>query len=116
MQTLMRHGLDVRTEANWPRSGGAFSCARNAERVGVGAAPKMSRRALVVTSNLDIYRTANILVEQHGTEAPIHAAMKADAMLEKGDLDGQRGRLRILAAVNELLDTRPGEALGRRPC
>ena len=44
---------------------------------------------------LDIYRSANILVKQHGTEAPIHAPMKADAMLEKGDLDGQRVWLRI---------------------
>jgi len=37
---------------------------------------------------LDIYRAANLLVKQHGPDAPIHAAMRADAMLEKGDLDG----------------------------
>ncbi len=38
--------------------------------------------------DLDIYRTANILVKQHGEDAPIEAAMRADAMLEKGDLEG----------------------------
>ncbi len=35
--------------------------------------------------------------------------MKAAAMLDTGDLDGQRVWIRILAAVNELLDTRPGD-------
>ena len=37
---------------------------------------------------INIYRTANLLVERHGAEASIHAAMSADAMLEKGGLDG----------------------------
>ena len=36
----------------------------------------------------DIYRSANLLVKRHGEDAPIHAAMWADAMLEKDDLDG----------------------------
>ena len=38
--------------------------------------------------DLDIYRSAQVLVKQHGQDAPIHAAMRADAMLEHGDLDG----------------------------
>ncbi len=38
--------------------------------------------------DLDIYRSANVLVKRHGQDAPIKAAMRADAMLEKGDLDG----------------------------
>ncbi len=38
--------------------------------------------------DLDIYRSANVLVKRHGKDAPIHAAMRADAMLEAGDLDG----------------------------
>ena len=61
-----------------------------------------------MTSDLDIYRSANLLVARHGAEAPIEATMTADAMLDRGDLDGQRVWLRVLAAVNELLDTRPG--------
>ena len=38
--------------------------------------------------DLDIYRSANILVKRHGQDAPIEAAMMADAMLEAGDLEG----------------------------
>jgi 23S rRNA A2030 N6-methylase RlmJ len=41
-----------------------------------------------VSSDLDIYRSANVLVKHHGQDAPIKAAMRADAMLDKGDLDG----------------------------
>ena len=62
-----------------------------------------------VTSGVDIYRCASLLVRQHGAEATIEAAMHADAMLDKGGLDGQRVWLRILAAVNELLDMQPGD-------
>ncbi len=36
----------------------------------------------------DIYRAANVIIKQHGEDAPIEAAMRADAMLEAGDLDG----------------------------
>ncbi len=30
-------------------------------------------------SDLDIYRSANVLIRDHGEDAPIHAAMRADA-------------------------------------
>ena len=36
--------------------------------------------------DLDIYRSAQVLVKQHGEDAPIQAAMRADAMLEAGGL------------------------------
>ncbi len=62
-----------------------------------------------MTSDLDIYRSAKLLVKQHGKEAPIRAALNADAMLERGDLDGQAVWLRILKAVEVLLGTRPGD-------
>ena len=62
-------------------------------------------------SNIDIYRTANELIKQHGDNAPIHAATRADAMLEAGDLDGQAVWKQILVAVNELLlEERPKES------
>ncbi len=67
-----------------------------------------------VTSDLDTYRTANQLIKQHGAEAPVHAAMRADAMLEKGDLDGLAVWKRIVRAVEELLNREPageGEAV-----
>ncbi len=40
-------------------------------------------------------------------DAPIHAAMRADEMLEKGDLDGYAVWKRILRAVDELQGTVP---------
>ena len=64
-----------------------------------------------MTSALDIYRSAKLLIDQHGNEAPIFAAMEADAMLDKGDLDGERVWLRILKAIEELLNTRPGDGI-----
>ncbi len=33
------------------------------------------------------YRSASLPIDQHGKEAPVFAAMQADACLEKGDLD-----------------------------
>ncbi len=41
-----------------------------------------------MTPDLDIYRSAKALIDHHGIDAPIEAAMRADAMLEAGDLDG----------------------------
>ena len=52
-------------------------------------------------------------MKQHGQDAPIHAAMNADAMLDKGDLDGYAVWKRVLRAVEELQGTAPksGEAV-----
>ncbi len=40
-----------------------------------------------MVDDLDIYRSANELIEQHGEDAPIHAAMRADELMETGDMD-----------------------------
>ena len=55
--------------------------------------------------DLDIYRSAQMLVKCHGEDAPIEAAMRADAMLDKGDLDGYAVWKRILRAVEEMRRT-----------
>ncbi len=60
-----------------------------------------------MTSDLDIYRSAQVLVKQHGQDAPIEAAMRADAMLDKGDLDGYAVWKRIVRAVEELQKLEP---------
>ena len=65
-----------------------------------------------VVSDLDIYRSAHVLIREHGQDALIEAAMRADAMLEKGDLDGYAVWKRILRAVGEL--QRMGPARGAR--
>jgi hypothetical protein len=57
-----------------------------------------------MTADLDIYRAANILVNEYGPEqAPLMAAKRADALLELGDVDGQRVWKCVLRAVLELL-------------
>ncbi len=57
--------------------------------------------------DLDIYRGAGVIIKQYGQDAPIHAATRADAMLEAGDLDGYAVWTRILRAVEELQGTAP---------
>ena len=54
---------------------------------------------------IDIYRSAHLLIEQHGDDASIHAAQEADACLEKGDLDGKATWMRVIGAIKELTDT-----------
>ncbi len=67
-----------------------------------------------VTSDLDIYRTANALINQHGDmDAEMHAAMRADELLEAGDMDGRRVWLRVLEAVREWT-ARNRQGKGRR--
>ena len=48
---------------------------------------------MMPTNNLDIYRSAKLLIDQHGEHAVIEAAMRADELLAPGDLDvGDQGR------------------------
>ncbi len=67
----------------------------------------MAEGEAVMVSDLDIYRSAKLLVDRHGDEAPTHAAMQADAMLDKGNLDGAAVWRRIVGAINELLADAP---------
>ena len=46
-------------------------------------------------------------MKHHGEDAPIEAAMRADAMLEAGDLDGSALWKRIVKAVGELQRAQP---------
>ncbi len=62
-------------------------------------------------SDLDVYRSAKLLIDQHGAAAPIHAAMQADAVLDRGDLDGRAVWLRIIEAVEVLLADKPADGV-----
>ena len=66
-----------------------------------------------MTPDLDIYRAAGVIIKRYGEDASVHAAMRADAALETGDLDALAAWKRILKAVEELQETRPksGEAV-----
>ena len=57
-----------------------------------------------MTSDLDIYRSANEFIKQHGEDAPIHAAMRADELMETSDMDGRAVGLRIVKAIEERPD------------
>ncbi len=57
----------------------------------------------LMTSDLDTYRSANELIKQYGEDAPILAAMRADELMETGDMDGRAVWLRIVKAIEELL-------------
>ena len=55
---------------------------------------------LPMIPDLDIYRAAKLLVDQHGEDAPIRAAELADEMLEAGDIEGAaRVQLRSYSAI-----------------
>jgi hypothetical protein len=60
-----------------------------------------------VVEDIDIWRTAKLLVNRHSKDAPIVAAQRCDELLDAGDLDGQRTWKRILAAIDKLVREAP---------
>ena len=54
----------------------------------------------------------SILIREHGAAVTLEAAQRADAMLEKGDMEGAAVWRRVLKAVEELQrkERREGEA------
>ncbi len=60
-----------------------------------------------MTSDLDIYRSAKELIKQHGEVADIEAALRADELMEAGNMEGVTVWKMILKAIKELLDTTP---------
>jgi hypothetical protein len=60
----------------------------------------------------DIFCAAKLLIDQHGIDAPIRAAQRADELLDEGDVDGAMVWRRILEAIVELQqERREDEAL-----
>jgi hypothetical protein len=53
-------------------------------------------------SELDIWRAANLMIGRHGVDAELQAARMACAMLDRGDIEGQRVWQRIRRAIMEL--------------
>ncbi len=47
------------------------------------------------------------LIDQHGEDAAIEAAMRADKLLAAGDMDGKRVWVRIMKAIEELQRQEP---------
>ena len=51
---------------------------------------------------LDIWRSAHLLIEKHGDEAELAAALRADELLARGDVEGEMVWRRIRKAIIEL--------------
>lgn len=56
---------------------------------------------------IDIWRSAKVMVDEHGDLAPLECALKADAFLDDGDEDGRRLCLAIRRAAQSLLESGP---------
>jgi hypothetical protein len=62
--------------------------------------------------DVDIYRAAKLLVDQHGEDAGTRAAERADQLLEDGDIEGAAIWRAIMAAIEELQrERRDGEPI-----
>jgi hypothetical protein len=62
-----------------------------------------------MTSDLDIYRTASVLIREHSEDADLVAAQYADTFRQDGDMDGSAVWTRVLKAVKEILRQEPHE-------
>ncbi len=61
-------------------------------------------------SEWEMWACAQEMLRQHGLDAPIHAAMKADALLERGDRHGAAIWRLIVHRTVELLKEPGGAA------
>lgn len=62
-----------------------------------------------MTPEIDIYRTASVLIRGHGDEADLAAVQRADSFLEAGDMDGSVVWRRVLKASKEIQRQQPRE-------
>ena len=60
-----------------------------------------------MTADLDLWRAAKLLIDQHGEAATVAAMNRADALAAQGDTAGKIVWLRILEAIEELQSTVP---------
>ena len=61
-----------------------------------------------MVADIDIWQTAKLYVEKYGEDAATHAAMRADELMEAGDMEGRGVWLRILATVKKLQNAEVG--------
>jgi hypothetical protein len=53
-------------------------------------------------AELDIWRAAEQMRKLYGDDAAVHAAMRADKLMDQGDIEGFNMWNRVAAALNEL--------------
>src|ERR1700757_2455551 len=72
--------------------------------------PSIGPADLPVIEEPDVWRAAKLLVDQHGDEAALRAAQRADKLMDEGDMDGVAVWRPIMAAIEELRrDRRKGK-------
>jgi hypothetical protein len=64
---------------------------------------------LLVTTDLDLWRAAHLLIKQQGDDAAWVAVQRADELLDEGDPIGHETYKRIVRAIDELRRERPVE-------
>jgi hypothetical protein len=52
----------------------------------------------------ELWACAHEMIRQHSLDAPIHAAMRADDLMEQADLDGAQNWRLIVHRINQLLE------------
>lgn len=60
-----------------------------------------------MTSDIDLWRAAKLLIDRHGENAAAEAMKRADVLAGQGDAEGKVVWLRILEAIEELQSTVP---------
>ena len=63
-----------------------------------------------MATEIDVYRSADFVIKQHGENALAFAARRAEIMHKLGEPSGQRTWLRIAEAIGELTSTDRGDA------
>jgi len=58
-------------------------------------------------NELDIWRTAKVLIDAHGEGAEIEAAMRADLAIDQGNAAVENIWKRVLRAIQELPQQKP---------
>jgi hypothetical protein len=56
---------------------------------------------------IDIWRSAEVLRKQYGEDAAVMAAMRADQLLDEGDMESFGVMKRVVQAINELDRVKP---------
>jgi len=54
------------------------------------------------TDDADIWRAAQLMLDQYGDDAPLQGAQRADQLIEDGDAQGGAVWRQILGAIEEL--------------
>ncbi len=60
-------------------------------------------------AEIDIWRTAWLMVKRHEDNATFEAAQQADELLDEGDIDGAATWGRILSAIERIQSTDPAD-------